>query len=138
MVPIIASLGAFSAPAYAAITIGSDENATTIEGWEPDEMVSTDMQFDASVPNEAASKLENAVVRLIKLIMPFLMIACVAIIVGNGIANIFRPKEKRVSMGELLKNMIVQFFYILFAFIIVEAIVFVVTGGQALLFATIL
>lgn len=120
--------------ADATVYIGGEE----IQGYEPQDIVSSDMEVNAEAPGEVAGKLENTVVKLIRVAMPFLMIGCVAIIVGNAIANIFRPKEKRVLMGELIKNMLVQFFFILFAFIIVEGIVFVVTGGQTILFSTIL
>lgn len=116
----------------AAVYIGGEE----IQGYEPQDIVTTDTQL--SDPNEAADKMEEAVVKLIRVAMPFVMLGCVAIIVFNAVANIFRPKEKKVPMGELIKNMFVQFFFILFAFLIVEGIVFVVTGGQTILFATIM
>lgn len=120
--------------ADAAVYVGGEE----IHGYEPQDIVTTDMQLNAQAPSEVSGKLENMLVNLIRVAMPFLMIACAAILAGNAIANIFRPKEKRVHMGELIKNMLVQFFFILFAFVIVEAIVFVVTGGQTILLSTIL
>lgn len=128
-----ASVFAVPVQADAAVYVGGEE----IHGYEPQDIVTTDMQLDAQAPSEVSGKLESTLVNLIRVAMPFLMIACAAIIAGNGIANIFRPKEKRVHMGELIKNMLVQFFFILFAFIIVEGIVFVVTGGQTILLSTI-
>lgn len=122
--------------ADAAIYVGD----SAIEGYEPQDIVNTDMNINTENPNEVASSLENTVVKFIRVLMPFLMIACVCLIVFNAVRNLyyFRHKEKQVPMGELIKNMFVQFFFILFAFIIVELIVFVVTGGQTLLFATLL
>lgn len=122
--------------ADAAIYVGD----STIEGYEPQDIVNTDLNVNTDNPGEVAHGLENTVVKFIRVLMPFLMIACVCLIVFNAIRNLyyFRKKEKQVPMGELIKNMFVQFFFILFAFIIVELIVFVVTGGQTLLFATLL
>lgn len=128
-------LFSFTGTADAAIYIDD----TKIEGYEPQDIISTDMEISTDT-NEVANNLENTVVRLIRTMMPFLMIACVGIIVFNAGRNLlyFRQKEKQVPMGDLIKNMFVQFFFILFAFIIVEGIVFIVTGGQTLLFSTIL
>lgn len=134
---LLACLVLFGAPelSSAAVYVGDE----TIEGYEPNDIIGTDMEISTSTPHEAADKLENTIVKLIKVIMPFLMIACVALIVFNAIRNLiyFNKKEKQISMGDLIKNMFVQFFFILFAFIIVEIIVFIVTGGESILFATI-
>lgn len=126
----------FPSPADAAIYVGD----ATIEGYEPSDIVDTDMEVNVENPNEVANSLENTVIKFIRVVMPFLMIACVCLIIYHAVRNLFyfRHKEKQVPMGELIKNMFVQFFFILFAFIIVEVIVFVVTGGQTILFATLL
>lgn len=138
LLALVCSLCLFTSPlpADAAIYVGD----ASIEGYEPTDIVNTDMSVNVDNPNEVANSLENTVIKFIRVIMPFLMIACVCLIVFNAIRNLyyFRRKEKQVPMGDLIKNMFVQFFFILFAFIIVEVIVFVVTGGQTLLFATLL
>lgn len=138
VVVLLFALVMFALPdsASAAVYVGD----ATIEGYEPTDIVNTDVSINAADPGQAANSLENTVVKFIRVIMPFLMIACVCLIVFNAIRNLvyFNKKEKQVSMGDLIKNMLIQFFFILFAFIIVEVIVFVVTGGQSLLFATLL
>lgn len=120
--------------AYADITVGDSH----LEGWQPNDMIQTDIQVNADTPNEAAASLETVVIRLVKLALPFLMIACVAILIWNAVGNLFRQPENRVRIGDLLKNMFINFFWILFAWIIVEAIVFVITNGETILFATLL
>lgn len=119
-------------PAFAAIQVGGN----TIEGYEPKDVVSTDQRYEVDV-SSAAPKLEATVIKIIKVIMPLLMIACVGIIVYNAARNIFKKPEDRVKMGDLIKNMFINFFFILFAWIIVEGIVFIVTNGEMILFSTI-
>ena len=127
------STASMGGEAYASVTAGDTE----IEGWKPSEMVSTDMEIEAD-PGQAANRLEDIVIKIVQIAMPFLMIACVVLIVYNAIANIFRRQENQVSMGALIKNMIVNFFFILFAWVIIEAIVFVITNGEMILFSTLL
>ena len=120
-------------PAYASIQVGGEE----IQGYEPKDVVSTDQRYQLNADG-AAVKLESTVIRIVKILMPLLMIACVGIIVYNAARNIFRKPEDRVPMGDLIKNMFVNFFFILFAWIIVEGIVFIVTNGETILFETLL
>ena len=123
-------------PAFAVIHVGDD---VTIEGWTANEMVSTDVQMNLE-PKEMSSTLESAIVRFIKLAMPVLMLACVLKIVWTAITNIFsnkRPEEK-VRMGDMIKNMFIQFFFILCSFLIVELIVFAVTNGETLLISVLM
>ena len=137
-VAFICSLCLMATPVHAnaALYVGD----AAIEGYEPTDIVNTDLGVNMDNPNEVANNLENTVIKFIRVIMPFLMLACVCTLIYHAIRNLFyfRHKEKQVSMGELIKNMFVSFFIILFAFIIVEVIVFVVTGGQTILFATLL
>ena len=118
--------------AVAAIKVGEND----IQGYEPKDVVSTDKTYSVSA-EEAAPKLEATVIKIIKILMPLLMIACVGIIVYNAARNIFKKPEDRVKMGDLVKNMFINFFFILFAWIIVEGIVFIVTNGEMILFSTI-
>lgn len=118
--------------AVAAIQVGEND----IQGYEPKDVVSTDKTYSVSA-EEAAPKLEATVIKIIKILMPLLMIACVGIIVYNAARNIFKKPEDRVKMGDLVKNMFINFFFILFAWIIVEGIVFIVTNGEMILFSTI-
>lgn len=120
-------------PAMAVITVGDN---VSIEGWTANEMVSTDVQVNLE-PAEMTSTMESAIIRFIKLAMPILMLACVLKIVWTAITNIFSRKkpEERVRMGDMIKNMFIQFFFILCSFLIVELIVFAVTNGETLLIA---
>ena len=118
--------------AVAAIQVGEND----IQGYEPKDVVSTDKTYSVSA-EEAAPKLEATVIKIIKILMPLLMIACVGIIVYNAARNIFKKPEDRVKMGDLIKNMFINFFFILFAWIIVEGIVFIVTNGEMILFSTV-
>ncbi|RAP50744.1 MAG: hypothetical protein BZ138_06400 [Methanosphaera sp. rholeuAM270] len=120
--------------AYAAsIQVG---NETEIEGWEPSDMVSTDMDMDEQQLQEAPQHIESAIVRFIKIAMPILMLACVLKIIWTAIKNIFVKKpEEKAKMGDVIKNMFIQFFFILCSFLIVELIVFAVTNGETLLVA---
>lgn len=121
-------------PAAAAIYIGGD---TQIDGYEPSDIVSTDLNVQVDNPSEAAGFLENKMVQFIRALMPFLMLLCVGVIIYNALRNMYylatKKREKILPWGELLKNMFIQIFMILFSFIIVEVIVFVITGGQTLL-----
>lgn len=145
---IIASLIALSVPATlgdtaqpliiastasASISVGGEE----INGYQPSDIVDTN---DGKEIDTAATtaKLEQTVIKLVKILMPILMIACVAIIIYNAARNLMRDEKDRVKMGDLIKNMFVQFFFILFAWIIVEGIVFLVSGGETILFSTML
>lgn len=127
------SQSAFVEQSYAAITVGEE----TINGYQPSDIVSTDMEISAT-PEEATIKAENTVIKVTRVIVPILMIACVCIIIYKAIRNIFLPPERRERMLDVIKNIFVQFFFIFFAWIIVEGIVFLVTGGETLLFAVLL
>ena len=52
-------------------------------------------------------------------------------IIYHAIRNIFVKDEEKVKMGQLLKNIFTSFFFILFAWIIVELIIFAVTLGES-------
>ena len=121
-------------PAYADITVGGE----TLHGYEPDEIVSTDVNIDASTPEEVPAKAENVLVSIVKIAIPILAIAAVGLIIYNAIRNMFKKQDERVKMGDVVKNIFVNFFFILFAWIIVELIIFVVTNGEALVVATIM
>lgn len=115
--------------AYAAISVGGN----TIEGYQPSDIVQTDISADNANPSAATQKLESTVIALIKVVIPVLAVACVVKIVWTAIRNMFRKKEKQEPLGGVIKNIFVGFFYIFFAWIIVEGIIFVLTGGETLL-----
>lgn len=125
--------GTFVEQSHAAITVGEE----TINGYQPSDIISTDMEISAT-PEEATVKAEGTVIKVTRVIVPILMIACVCIIIYKAIRNIFLPPERRERMLDVIKNMFIQFFFIFFAWIIVEGIVFLVTGGETLLFAVLL
>lgn len=88
--------------------------------------------------SQAPQRLMKVISRLVMIMIPLLMVACVAIIIGNAVRNMFVKKEERVKIGDLLKNIIVNFFWIFAAPIAIELIVFIVTNGEVVLFDAIL
>lgn len=118
-------------PAYAGIIVGNEE----IEGYQPSDIINTNVNVNLDNAPEVTNKAETTVTKLVRVVVPILMIACVCIIIYNAIKNIFLPREQRTKMGDIIKNMFIQFFFIFFAWIIVELIVFVVTGGETILFS---
>lgn len=120
--------------AYATITVGNSE----INGYQPSDIVSTDanVNTESLSSGETTAKLEQAIINITKIILPILMIACVAIIIYNAVRNLFAKPEKKRDMGELIKNMFIQFAFIFFAWLIVEGIVFIITGGEAIIYSS--
>ena len=119
--------------AFADVTIGGE----TLHGWSPSEMAQTDINVNEENMQELAPKTESWVVTLVQIILPLFAIACVVMIIYHAIRNIFVKDEEKVKMGQLLKNIFTSFFFILFAWIIVELIIFAVTLGEST-FASIL
>ena len=130
------ALGDVFAPrtAYADVQVGD----TTLDGYEPGEIVSTDIAIDASTPEEVPAKAEDVLIKIIMIAIPIVAVAAVGLIVYNAVANIFRKAEDRVKMGDLIKNIFVNFFFILFAWIIVELIIYAVTGAESFVVATLM
>lgn len=115
--------------ANASVTVGGTE----MNGYTPSDMVSTDGGVSSEKLAKLPSKVETAVIAFIKLLLPFLAIGAVVVIVYNSIANWFRKDEDKVPIGGLLKEIIKSFFFIFFAWIIVEVIIYVILGGEVFL-----
>ena len=113
--------------AFADVTVGGE----TLHGWTPSEMAQTDVNVNEENLQEIAPKTESWVVTLVQIILPLFAIACVVMIIYHAIRNIFVKDEEKVKMGQLLKNIFTSFFFILFAWIIVELIIFAVTLGES-------
>lgn len=115
--------------ALADVTIGGEE----LHGWTPDEMAQTDINVNEENVKEVPQKAESVVVTVVRIILPLFAIACVVIIIYNAIANPFREEEKKVKMGQLVKNIFASFCWILGAWLVVELIIFVVIYGENLI-----
>ena len=120
----------FPSFAYGDIVVGGEE----LKGYRPSDIIQSDINIGIDSADDVAPKIEQLVIVFVKAIIPILAIACVLLIVFNAIANIFRKKEDRKPIGELLKNIFVGFFWILFAWIIVELIIYVITSGETFIY----
>lgn len=113
-----------------AVSAGGQE----LQGYQPQDIIQSDVNIDSTDGNALAGKLESMLLTLVRFIIPILAVACVAMIVYHSVRNMFVKKpEDRVKIGGLLKNMFIGFFWILCAWIVVEVIVFGVTGGASIL-----
>lgn len=110
----------------AAMRVGS----SNINGWKPDDMVESDVNVNASTPQEATSKFEQIVIVLVRIGLPFIAIGSVCVIIYNAVKNIFVDEEKRRPMSSVIKDIVVGFFWILFAWVAVELIIFVISTGE--------
>lgn len=104
------------------VTLGGKQ----IEGWTPDEMVGTS---NVATPEEVTIRLNEALKRFVQTILPLLAVISVGIIVYNAIRNIFVKEEDKHPLGGVIKNIFIGFFFIIFAWMIVEAIIFVIQMG---------
>ena len=107
---------------------------TQMTGYTPSDMI--EVGDDDGVPTEEKlarlpTKLEAAIVAFVRILLPFMAVGAVCIIIYNVIANFFRKDDDKVPMSRVLKDIIVGFFFVLFAWIIVELILYVELGGQA-------
>ena len=121
--------------ALADITTG---DGSTLQGYKPSDIVSTDTNIDNSKIEDLAPTIASKIVDAVKLALPILAVLSVAVIIYNAIRNMFLPdmdpKEARAQgkrpkrpMGQVLKDVFMMFFWIMFAWIIVELIIWGVT-----------
>ena len=104
--------------------------SSNINGWKPDDMIESDVNVNASTPQEATNKFEQIVIVLVRIGLPFVAIGSVIVIIYNAVKNIFVDEEKRRPMGSVIKDIVVGFFWILFAWVAVELIIFVISTGE--------
>lgn len=116
--------------AYANITVGDTE----IEGYNPSDIIQSDINIETDGADGIAPTLERLIIELLKVVLPIVCVACVAKIIYNAIANLWRKPEKKVKISDIVKDIFMGFFWILFSWLIVEGIVFIVTGGETLLY----
>lgn len=121
---ILLVCAAMSSAAYADITI----NGETLEGYTPSEIISTDVNIES--PDELVNVVEDLVVTFVQVAIPIIAIAAVVLIIFNAIRNIFVDEKDRKEMRDILKNIIVNFFFIIFAWVIVELMVYLVLSGE--------
>ena len=118
--------------AYATVTVGDTE----IQGYQPSDMISTDTNIENIDATEGVKALDKGIVKLVLLGLPYLMLACVVMIIYRAVTNMFKPREERYPMGEVMKSIFSGFFWILFAWIAVEIIVLAITSGEGLIVST--
>lgn len=121
--------------AFADVTLGG----TTMHGYTPSEMIGGDATASAEKLAQLPSKIQQLMIIFIRYMLPFLAIGAVGIIIYNTIANFFRAepgdnsdptKKKKVPMKKVLKDIIQGFFFVLFAWIIVELIIYLLLGTE--------
>lgn len=123
----VSALSISASPTEAvAMKVGS----SNINGWKPDDMVESDVNVNANTPQEATNKFEQIVIVLVRIGLPFIAIGSVIVIIYNAARNIFVDEEKRRPMSHVIKDIIVGFFWILFAWIAVELIIFIISTGE--------
>lgn len=138
-VALVATVMSMASAAQVALADIVIDGNTTLQGYKPDEMVNTDMNFGTNNVSELAPTLSEKLVEVVKLGLPFLAILSVGVIIYNAVYNAFMPDEDpheaahkghriKRPMGEVLMSIFKMFFWILFAWIIVEAIIWVVTS----------
>lgn len=112
---------------------------TTITGYKPDEIVTTDMTLGSGDMSQVAPTISQKLVQIVTAGLPILAVISVGIIIYNAVYNALMPDEdpheamksgRRVKrpMGEVLRSIFVMFFFILFAWVIVELIIYAVTS----------
>jgi hypothetical protein len=120
--------------ALADITTGD----TTIHGYRPDEVVSTDIEITDGGLGGLGPFLAGKVVDIVMMGLPILAVASVVVLIYNAVRNMFLPDEDprdarrtghnpKRPMGQVLKDIFMMYFWILFAWIIVELIIYAVT-----------
>lgn len=125
---LLLSMTTMMVPAYADMRLGDTE----VHGYTPSEMASTDESGPtAEKMAQLPGRIEQMVVVFIRYMMPFLAIGAVIIIVYNVIANFFRAEEDKVPMSKIFKDIVQGFFFILFAWIIVELILYFLIGTES-------
>lgn len=125
---LLLSMTTMLVPAYADMRLGDTE----VHGYTPSEMASTDGSGPtAEKMAQLPGRIEQMVVVFIRYMMPFLAIGAVVIIVYNVIANFFRAEEDKVPMSKIFKDIVQGFFFILFAWIIVELILYFLIGTES-------
>lgn len=124
---LIGTVTAATVPTEAVAMKVGDSN---INGWKPGDMIESDVNVNASTPQEATNKFEQVVIVLVRIGLPFVAIGSVIVIIYNAVKNIFVDEEKRRPMGSVIKDIVVGFFWILFAWVAVELIIFVISTGE--------
>lgn len=121
--------------ALADITTG---DGTTLQGYKPSDMVSTDTNIDTTKVEDLAPAIASRIVEAVKMALPILAVLSVVVIIYNAVRNMFLPdmdpkearamgKKPKRPMGQVLKDVFMMFFWIMFAWIIVELIIWGVT-----------
>lgn len=132
---MVASARISETVALADITTG---DGSTLQGYKPSDIVSTDTNIESSKVEDLAPAIAGRIVDAVKLALPILAVLSVGVIIYNAIRNMFLPdmdpKEARAQgkkpkrpMGQVLKDVFLMFFWIMFAWIIVELIIWGVT-----------
>lgn len=116
--------------ADAAIYVGNTE----LQGYRPNDIVHTDMNvsLDPNSSNNVALLGEHYLLAIVAAIMPILALAAVAKIIWTAISNIWKKPEDQVKVTGVVKSAAEMFFWVLFSWIIVELIIYGVTGGWAI------
>ena len=125
-----ALLGAGTAAMAPTEAVAMKVGSSNINGWKPDDMIESDVNVNASTPQEATNKFEQIIIVLVRIGLPFVAIGSVIVIIYNAVKNIFVDEEKRRPMGSVIKDIVVGFFWILFAWVAVELIIFVISTGE--------
>ena len=111
---------------------------TVIHGYDPSDIVSTDMSIGDGTIDNLGPMLADKVVGIVMKALPILAVLSVIVLIYNAVRNMFLPDEDphearkagrkpKRPMGQVLKDIFMMYFWILFAWIIVELIIYAVT-----------
>lgn len=120
--------------ALADITAGGQ----TLHGYNPNDIISTDMQLGDGSVDGVAPMLAGKVVEIVMKALPILAVLSVGVLIYNAVRNMFLPDEDpheamkhgrkpKRPMGQVIKDIFMMYFWILFAWLIVELIIYAVT-----------
>lgn len=115
-----------------------DAGGVHIRGYRPDEIISTDVDITGGDITNVGPMLNEKVMSVVMTLLPILAVASVVVLIYNAVRNMFLPDEDphearkagrkpKRPMGQVLKDIFMMYFWILFAWVIVELIIYGVT-----------
>lgn len=146
---IAAAVGVFALVVLAFMTFPSVAMAdikagdTVIHGYNPSDIVSTDVEVADGDIDAIGPFLTQRVVSVVIKGLPILAVLSVCVLIYNAVRNMFLPDEDpheamkhgrkpKRPMGQVLKDIFMMYFWILFAWIIVELIIYAVTHMETM------